>query len=149
MLVADADVPGPVLQKLRAIDFPIVSFREIGAPVRPDSALIEHMLSSSDHRVLVTLDKGIPSQRYVAQFCERGLTVVLLRWKTSTTRDFEEMVSRILSDGDRWEQAAAEFPHVISANRHRSRYRQVGDIPFLNPTSPATEPPSPEDAIDS
>ena len=136
MLVADADVPGPVLNGLRAVEFPIVSFREIGAPVRPDSALIEHMLSNSDCRVLVTLDKGIPSQRYVAQFSEQGLTVVLLRWKTSTTRDFEEMVSRILYDGYKWEQAAAESPHVISANRYRSRYRRVGDIPFLNAPTP-------------
>ena len=136
MLVADADVPGPVLSSLRAVDFPIASFREIGAPVRPDSALIEYMLSNSDYRVLVTLDKGIPSQRYVAQFGERGLTVVLLRWKTSTRRDFEQMVRRILSDGESWERAAAEAPHVISANRHRSRYRRVGDIPFLNPPPP-------------
>lgn len=136
MLVADADVPGPVLSGLRAVEFPIVSFREIGAPVRPDSALIEHMLATSNHRVLVTLDKGIPSQRYVAQFSERGLTVVLLRWKTSTTRDFGEMVNRIRSDGDRWEQAAAECPHVISANRYASRYRRVEDIPFLNAPAP-------------
>ena len=129
MLVADADVPGPVISALKTLQYPIVTFRVIGAPVRPDTALIEHMLSNSDHRVLVTQDRGIPGQAYIDQFHRRGLTVVLLRWKTSTPRDFQEMALRILQDGKKWKAAAAESPTVISANSRNSRVRPWKEIP--------------------
>ena len=79
MLVADADVPGPVITALKALSYPIVTFQDIGAPIRPDTALIEHMLNFSDHRILLTLDQGIPGQAYIDQFHRRGLTVVILR----------------------------------------------------------------------
>lgn len=129
MLVADADVPGPVISALKTLQYPIVTFRDIGAPVRPDTALIEHMLSYSDYRVLVTQDRGIPGQAYIDQFHRRGLTVVLLRWKTSTPRDFQEMALRILQDGEKWEEIAAQSPSVISANKRQSRVRPWKEIP--------------------
>lgn len=129
MLVADADVPGPVISALKTLQYPIVTFREIGAPVRPDTDLIEHMLNFSGYRVLVTQDHGIPGQAYMDQFHRRGLTVVLLRWKTSTPRDFQEMALRILQDGEKWETIAAQSPSVISANRRNSRVRPWKDIP--------------------
>ena len=129
MLIADADVPGPVISALKILQYPIATFQEIGAPVRPDSALIEHMLSYSDYRVLVTHDHGIPGQAYIDQFHQRGLTVVLLRWKTSGPRDFQEMALRILQDGEKWEAIAAQSPSVISANRRNSRVRPWKDLP--------------------
>ena len=134
MLVADADVPSQVVDALKILKYPIATYQDIGAPVRPDSALIEHMLSHSDYRVLVTRDTGIPGQAYIDQFHRRGLTVVLLRWKTSTPRDFQEMAVRILLDGEKWEQTAADTPSVISANRRGSRIRQWRDLPDSMPS---------------
>lgn len=129
MLVADADVPGPVITALKALRYPVVTFQDIGAPIRPDTALIEHMLTFSDHRILLTLDQGIPGQAYIDQFHRRGLTVVILRWKTSTARDFQEMAIRILQDGEKWEEIAAQSPSVISVNRRGYRVRQWKDVP--------------------
>ena len=57
MLVADADVPFPVIRGLKILRYPIATFDEIGAPVRPDKALMENVLRYS--RVLVTRDMGI------------------------------------------------------------------------------------------
>ena len=85
MLIADADVPGPVIAALKTLKYPIATYQDIGAPVRPDTALIEHMLRHGHGRVLVPHDRGIPAQAYIDQFHQRGLTVVLLRWKTSTS----------------------------------------------------------------
>ena len=129
MLVADADVPGPVITALKVLRYPVVTFQDIGAPIRPDTALIEHMLTFSDHRILLTLDQGIPGQAYIDQFHRRGLTVVILRWKTSTTRDFQEMAVRILQDGEKWEEMAARSPSVISVNRRGYRVREWKDVP--------------------
>ena len=39
MIVADADVPFPVIRALKVLQYPIATFDEIGAPVRPDKAL--------------------------------------------------------------------------------------------------------------
>ena len=129
MLVADADVPGPVIAALKILKYPIATYQDIGAPVRPDTALIEHMLSHGHGRVLVTHDRGIPAQAYIDQFHQRGLTVVLLRWKTSTPRDFQEMALRILQDGVKWEEIAEQAPSVISANRTGYRIRPWTDVP--------------------
>ena len=127
MLVADADVPGPVIRALQALKYPIKTYHEIGAPVRPDSALMNHVLCYS--RVLVTGDAGIPSQAYAGQFAAKGLTVVLLRWKTATPLDFQEMAMRILRDGASWEEIASHTPSIISANKRSSRARPWTDLP--------------------
>ena len=47
MLVADADVPFPVIRALKILQYPIATFDEIGAPVRPDKALMENVLRYS------------------------------------------------------------------------------------------------------
>ena len=127
MLIADADVPYPVIQALKILRYPIASFDDIGAPVRPDKALMEHVLRHS--RVLVTRDTGIPSQAYVAQFPAQGLSVVLLRWKTSTPRDFQEMAMMIMRHGEEWEELASYTPSIISVNRRSSRHRAWSDVP--------------------
>ena len=127
MLVADADVPLPVVRALKILQYPIATYDEIGAPVRPDKALMEHVLLHS--RVLITCDTGIPSQAYVAQYPAQGLSVVLLRWKSSTPRDFQEMAMMILRDGEKWEERASHTPSVISVNRNGSRYRAWSDVP--------------------
>ena len=127
MLIADADVPYPVIQALKILRYPISAFDEIGAPARPDKALMEHVLRYS--RVFVTCDTGIPSQAYVAQFPQQGLSVVLLRCKTSTPKDFQEMAMMILRHGEEWEELASHTPSIISVNRNRSRHRAWSDVP--------------------
>lgn len=128
MLVADADVPRPVVDALKILRYPIATYEEIGAPARPDTALLEHCLRTG-HYVLVTRDTGIPSQAYVARYPQRGLTVALLRWKTSTFADFQKMAEAILRDGAKWEAAAAREPSVISVGARGSRYRPWSGIP--------------------
>ena len=128
MLVADADVPGPVVDALKVLRYPIATYEDIGAPARPDTALLDHCLRTG-HRVLVTRDTGIPSQAYVARYPQRGLTVALLRWKTSTFQDFQKMAEMILRDGEKWEETAAREPSVISVSRHGSRSRPWVEIP--------------------
>lgn len=129
MLVADADVPGPVINALKTLQYPISTYEDIGAPIRPDTALMEYMLRYSPSRVLVTMDTGIPSQAYTVQYLKEGLTVVLLRWKTSTFKDFQEMASMILRYGEKWEQIASGTPSIISVTRNRYRTRAWRDVP--------------------
>ncbi len=137
MLVADADVPAPVISALKLLRYPIVTCNEIGAPVRPDKALMEHVLLRS--RILITRDMGIPSQAYVAQYPAQGLSVVILRWKSSTYKDFQQMALAILRDGEKWEEKASHTPSVISVNRNGSRYRAWSDVPDdISQTSGAT-----------
>ena len=128
MLVADADVPGPVVDALNILRYPIATYEDIGAPARPDTALMDHCIRTGNY-VLVTRDTGIPSQAYVARYPERGLTVALLRWKTSTFEDFQKMAEMILKDGAKWEATAAREPSVISVSRHGSRIKPWGEIP--------------------
>ena len=128
MLVADADVPGPVVDALKILRYPIATYEDIGAPARPDTALMDHCIRTGNY-VLVTRDTGIPSQAYVARYPERGLTVALLRWKTSTFGDFQKMAEMILKDGAKWEATASREPSVISVSRHGSRIKPWGEIP--------------------
>ena len=79
--------------------------------------------------VLVTMDTGIPSQAYLFEYAQNGLTVVVLRWKKSTPKDWQEMAVSILRYGEDWEQIAAVTPSVISVNRRRSRARAWQDVP--------------------
>ncbi len=127
MLVADADVPRPVVDALKILRYPIATYEDIGAPARPDTALMDHCIRTGNY-VLVTRDTGIPSQAYVARYPERGLTVALLRWKSSTFEDFQKMAELILRDGAKWEATAAREPSVISVGARGSRYRPWGKI---------------------
>ena len=130
MLVTDADVPYPVIRALKILRYPIVTYGEIGAPARPDTALMAHVLAHvQESPVLVTKDTGIPSQAYVGQYAQAGLTVVLLRWKTSTYPDFQKMAELILRDGEKWVEIASHTPSVISVSRHGSRPRAWSQFP--------------------
>ena len=130
MLVADADVPYPVIRALKILRYPIVTYDEIGAPVRPDTALMDYVLNHvQESPILVTKDTGIPSQAYVGQYAQAGLTVVLLRWKTSTYPDFQKMAELILRDGEKWIELASHTPSVISVSRHGSRPRAWSQVP--------------------
>ncbi len=130
MLVTDADVPYPVIRALKILRYPIVTYGENGAPVRPDTALMAHVLAHvQESPVLVTKDTGIPSQAYVGQYAQAGLTVVLLRWKTSTYPDFQKMAELILRDGEKWVEIASHTPSVISVSRHGSRPRAWSQFP--------------------
>ena len=130
MLVADADVPYPVIRALKILRYPIVTYNEIGAPVRPDTALMAHILGHvRESPILLTKDTGIPSQAYVGQYAQGGLTVVLLRWKTLTYPDFQKMTELILRDGEKWVEIASHTPSIISVNRHGSRPRAWSQVP--------------------
>ena len=55
MLVADADVPRPVVDALKTLRYPIATYDDIGAPARPDTALMDHWIRTGNY-VLVTRD---------------------------------------------------------------------------------------------
>ena len=126
-LVADADIPVPVIRSLQAIKYDIVRYSELGLPTRPDTVLMEGLLSRAG--ILLTQDTGIPSQAYLHQFGQRGLIVVLLRWKQSSPRDWQQMVAAILRHGESWEAFAAQTPGLISVNKNRSRSRLWESLP--------------------
>ncbi len=50
MLVADADLPEPVMKALRAVRYPIARYSDLGLPVRPAGALTQKMLEPREHR---------------------------------------------------------------------------------------------------
>ena len=127
-LVADGDLPDQVIASLQTVKYPIMRWHELGLPVRPDSHLMKALLSKG-FRVLVTLDTGIPSQAYLYQYAANGLTVVLLRWKRRTPRDWQQMVKAVLTYGDEWETIAMKSPSVISVSNRSSRARAWTTIP--------------------
>lgn len=120
-LIADSDVDDPVIRALQEVRYDIKRLRDIGAPVRPDRAVMDAVLNVGN--VFVTKDAGIPSQAYYYQFAQNGLTVVLLRWKCPAPRCWQEMVETILMDGKNWEETALRAPHVISVSHRKSRAR--------------------------
>ena len=126
-LVADADIPEPVIRSLQILKYDIVRYSEIGLPSRPDRALMEALLQSGG--ILLTRDTGIPSQAYLHQYGIHGLTVVLLRWKQQRARDWQEMVEAILRYGESWERTARETPSLISVSRSGSRARPWHALP--------------------
>ena len=126
-LVADGDVPDPVIKALQTVQYDIIRPQDLGVPLRPDKSLMAG-LRPSEH-VLVTRDTGIPSQAYLFEFGQRGLTIVVLRWKRQLPKDWQEMVLAVLRDGETWERVAARAPSVISVNRQRSRYRNWSSLP--------------------
>jgi hypothetical protein len=127
MLVADADLPDPVVAGLQLLKYDIRRYHEISAPVSPDSELMEVVLRSGG--VLVTRDTGIPSQAYLFEHAARGLSVVVLRWKQSPATEWQKMAQAILRYGSDWEQIAAVDPSVISVSRSGSRPRSWKSLP--------------------
>jgi hypothetical protein len=126
-LVADADVPVPVIQALKAVRYDIIRYSEIDLPSTPDRALMEALLQSGG--ILLTRDTGIPSQAYLHEYGIHGLTIVLLRWKQQRARDWQEMVEAILRYGESWERTARETPSLISVSRSGSRGRPWYTLP--------------------
>lgn len=108
--IADHDVPDPVIQALLAVKFDVKRIKEI-SPQRPDRFVMQAYLDAKG--ILITLDKGIPSQAYAYEFAKNGLTVVLLRWKELKYQDWQEMVEIILRDDDCWQRAASIEPSII------------------------------------
>ena len=127
MLIADGDVSDPVIVALQKIEYPIVRYSELDFPVRPDRELMAKILSIQG--IMITMDMGMPSQAYAFQYAQHGLTVVLLRWKQSRPKDYQEMVLAILRDGESWAQIASNEPSIISVNRRGSRPRAWSSIP--------------------
>ena len=126
-LVADADIPDPIIRPLQEVRYDIIRAKDLRLPSRPDRDLMAGILQLGG--VLLTLDTGIPSQAYMYEYAHQGLTVVVLRWKTQFPKDWQEMVSAILRDGEKWARIAAETPSIISVTRSRSRVRPWSTIP--------------------
>jgi len=127
--IADANVPDPVIQALLAVKFDVKRIKDI-APTRPDRFVMQGCLETGG--ILITFDQGIPSQAYLYQFAKNGLTVVLLRWKKSTYKDWQQMVEIILRDAHIWEEAARNEPSIISVSYKRgTRIRAWSTIPPL------------------
>jgi hypothetical protein len=126
-LVADGDVPDQVIAALQIVKYDIVRYKELSFPVRPDKQLMAKILSIQG--IILTRDLGIPSQAYLFEYAQNGLTVVVLRWKQSRPIDYQEMVLAILRDGESWGNTAGTQSSVISVSRHGSRPRPWSTIP--------------------
>lgn len=74
MLIADADVPDPVVQALQILGYGIVRYAELNIPVRPDKALLEGVLSHQG--VVITKDTGIPSQAYLFEYAQTRMVLL-------------------------------------------------------------------------
>lgn len=125
-LVADENIPYPIIHALQDVRYDVVRAADAGAR-GPDAAVMEATLRRG--HLLMTMDVGLPSQAYVDRFAARGLSVVLLRWKTSTARDWQQILETILRDGEKWHRHAAERPCVISVRYFRSRVRPWDTLP--------------------
>ena len=117
----------PVIQSLLAVKADLKRIEEL-TPKRDDRSVLQACLDAEG--ILITFDKGIPSQAYAYEFAKNGVTVVLLRWKGSTYADWQEMVEVILRDDALWKQAALSEPSIISVSYRRgSRIRTWSTIP--------------------
>ncbi len=127
-LLFDQDIPEPVVAALRAVRFPFYTVDEGEVPGGKDKGVMERALALNC-AILVTRDLGMYPQAYYHQYTQNGLTVVQLRWKRNTNKDFQEMLLAILRDCDSWESFAKEGPSIISVNRKGSRRRDWQSIP--------------------
>ncbi len=119
MLIANSDIPRPVIDALRTFNCPIVTSAEIGAVNLSGTDVLDHAFRHcSGLVVLVTRSKGVPMQAYANKYHERGLTVALLRWKHFTRRDKADMTRIIHRDAPLWEDMAKHSPSVISISRN-------------------------------
>jgi hypothetical protein len=134
----------PIVAALRAVKFDIVR-----VPARSDRNLMA--VSLERHSVLITRDVGIPSQAYAFQYAQNGLTVVLLRWKESNPKAWQQIVASILTHAEEWERMAAQAPSIISVSQRGYRSRTWQTIPssiaeaatqlLLEPMGTETTPP--------
>ena len=126
-LFADANVPEPIIVALEAVRFDIRRTSELLPSTGTDRDVMRAVLEANG--ILVTFDAGIPSQAYAYQFARRGLSVILLRWETSTPKDWQEIVVAILRGADDWRESAGNRPAVLSVSRGGTRIRPWSDIP--------------------
>jgi hypothetical protein len=124
---ADANVPEPIIAALDAVRFDIRRTSELRPSTSTDRDVMGAVLEAGG--ILVTFDAGIPSQAYAYQFAERGLSVVLLRWKTSTPKDWQEIVAAILRGADSWRESTSNEPAVLSVSKRGTRIRPWSEIP--------------------
>ena len=127
-IIADHCIFDPVIQSLQVLRFPIVSIKTLQQE-KPDYSVMQTCLENDG--ILITLDKGIPSQAYAFQYAQGGLTVVLLRWRLQGYKTWQQMVEVILRDYGRWVTIAQEYPSVISAKYSGSRHHTWNEIPPL------------------
>ena len=128
IFIADANVAEPVIRSLLEVKFHIRRINEI-AEIRPDRPVMQACLDANG--ILITFDLGIPSQAYLYEIAQSGLTVVQMRWKTSTYEDWQQIVGIILREHHVWEEAACKEPSIISVNNRGSRIRSWSTIPQL------------------
>jgi len=127
IFVADDCIYDPIVRALQIIRFEVKRRTDIGTR-SPDPPILEACLH--DHNILITFDMGIPPQAYLYDFGQNGLTIVLLRWKTSTYKDWQQIVEIILRDSSKWKESAQKEAGIISVNYKKgSRIRLWKDIP--------------------
>lgn len=126
MIVADGDVPDPVVTALKTLGYDIKTCDDLGLPVRMDPKIMAGALAHNS--ILLTMDTGVPSQAYLFELAQNGLSVVVLRWKVCNCKAFQEMALAILRDGEDWQRKAANDPCVISVNNRKSRCRSWSNI---------------------
>lgn len=125
-LIADHCIYDPILRALSSLKFPIVSITQLQSET-PDFTVIQACLDNDG--VLLTLDKGMPPQAYAFQYAANGLSVVLLRWKSSAAEAWQQITEVILRDYKQWIEIAQRETSVISVSyRGGSRPRSWEEI---------------------
>lgn len=126
ILVADHCIYDPVVQALKKLKFPILSISELQDEIA-DYTVLQACLDNSG--LLITLDKGIPSQAYAFEYANKGLSVVLLRWKSSKQDAWQQITEVILRDYNNWIEIAEKDTSIISVSyRGGTRARAWSDI---------------------
>jgi predicted nuclease of predicted toxin-antitoxin system len=95
MFIADHCILNPVVQSLLAVKFDIKRIRDCTKSTDDESVM---KVCLAEKAVLITLDQGMAFQAHYYQFAKNGLTIVLLRWKHQTYKDWQQMVQIILRD---------------------------------------------------
>ena len=127
IFITDHLVYDPIVRALLEVRFDVKRINEI-LQTKPDRFVMQACLENDG--ILITMDRGIPSQAYYYEFGQNGLTVVVLRWKTATPTDWQQMVEVILREANKWREAAKLAPSIISVSYKRgSRIRAWSTIP--------------------
>ncbi len=130
MFISDHCIDYPVIQSLLAVKFDIKRIEDCTQKT-DDRSVMEVCLA--EKAILITLDKGMSSQAYFYQFGRNGLTLVLLRWRHQTYKDWQQMVQIILRDAHLWEKASNPEPSMISVSYKRgTRVRPWSHISIIN-----------------
>ncbi len=125
-LIADHCIYEPIVLALSNLKFPLISIKEIQSE-RPDYTVMQACLDNDG--ILLTLDKGMPSQAYAFEYASKGLTVVLLRWKSNKEEAWQQITEIILRDHKLWLEIAQEETSVISVRyKGGSRPRTWAEI---------------------